>query len=391
MQTHHRLFHLPHHNINKLSVLYIVSTIRTFIITIITVFVPILLLNELTKIGFGKKEALLMTGLVLFVLYFVMLVSVDLVGYINSKLGLKSGFIISHILFIFFLAFSTFSNSLVAMVINYVVFGMSVCFWWATYHIYFINVGQRKHFGQEVSIMEMLSIVAGISGPLVGGMVITLFSNLYLYLLSIILIFISILLLLKSKDNERIENVTTAAIISEIPRHKRDFITFIGAGGVETVYTFIWPIYLYLLIKNYLNIGLIFTGIALITFICLYFIQKIIDKTSKGKMEKFGSGIVSLTWFGKAVLQNSPLILILDAVFRIFFNTFFIVPLVSIAYSHAAREHKVRYILFREVGYRLGDLLAISFFIAVVWFDLPLWSIFIPAAIFSLLPFVEKD
>lgn len=391
MQTHHRLFHLPHHHLTNLSVLYIVSTLRTFIISIINVFIPILLLNQFLKNGYAQKEALIMTGLFLFLLIFIMLISVSFVSHVNSKLGLKSGFIISHIFFICFLLLSQIPFSLAIAVLNYVIFGISLCFWWATYHVYFINVGQKKHFGKEISMMEMLSIIAGMIGPIIGGFIITFFGNPTLYFGAIILVVISIFILTRSNENDRYSPVTLEQLWSEIPKHKRDFITFIGTGGVETVYTFIWPIFLYVLVRSFLQIGAIFTGIAVVTFICLYFVSKTVDKTSKAQMERFGSSVVSITWFGKAIFQNSPLILVFDAIFRVFFNTFFIIPLISIAYSHAAHEHKVRYILFREIGYRIGDLIAICFFIFFVYVDIPLWMMFIVAAIFSLLPLVEKE
>ncbi|MDO8610068.1 MAG: hypothetical protein Q7R95_05940, partial [bacterium] len=249
----------------------------------------------------------------------------------------------------------------------------------------------RKHFGKEISKMEMFSIIAGTVGPVLGGLIITLFGYSVLFLGAVGLIILSIIILTRSHEKEYFPHITAEQIIDEIPKHKRDFITFIGTGGVETVYTFIWPIYLYLLIKSFLEIGAIFTGIAVVTFVCLYFLSKMIDNTSKAKIERFGSGIVSLTWFGKAVFQNSPLIFVFDAIFRVFFYTFFIIPLISIAYSHAAKEHKVRYVLFREVGYRIGDLISLGIFIFFVWVNIPIWMIFIVAAIFSLLPIVEKE
>lgn len=391
MHTYHRLFHLPHHKQDKLTLLYLISTIRTFIVSIINIFAPLLLIKQFSEIGYGNKATLIMTGLFLFYLLFVMAVTSLLSSNLISKFGIKAGFIIAHTIFIGFLISSQIKFSLIMGIFNYSLWGISLGFWWNAYHIYFVEMGKNKHFGEAVSIMECLGIAAGMIGPIIGGIILTYFGYPQLLLFCTLFIFGSLIVLFFGKNKTIIPQVKIHKVFELITIHKRDFISFVGAGGVDTIYTCIWPIFLFLLVKSYIEVGLIFTGIAVITFFILLVIAKVIDSISKTKMERIGSGIVATTWIGRVLFQNSPLLLVFDAIYRIFYNSFFIVPLLTIAYNHAAHEEKVHYVLFRELCYRIGDLIALGLFIFFVWIDVPLWSIFIIAALLSLLPFIEKE
>jgi MFS family permease len=391
MHTHHQLFHLPHHRVNKLTVLYVVSTIRTFVASFINVFIPVILYKQFILMGYNQKISIFLAIGFLFLFTFVMALITTSVSKVISKYGFKTGFITAFFFLVLFFIFSTYTNSLLLTSITYIILGISQAFWWTTYHIYFIEIVHSHFIGRKISIMEMCSIAAGLVGPIIGGLILTLFGNSALFIFAILLIFIASSILLSSKENVQVKPVTLFEVMTVWQKHKRDFVSFLGASGVDTIYCCAWSLFLYLIINNYLKMGAIYTGIAVITFFILYFIGKIIDSSSKVKMEKFGSGIISISWIGKAIFQNAPLILIFDAIYKMFFNAFIAVPLVAIAYSNAAREEKVRYILFRELSCRVGDLTVLAIFLIFIWFEIPIWMMFVVAALFSLLPFAENE
>lgn len=391
MHTHHRLFHLPHHRTDKLTILYVVSTIRTFVASFINVFIPVILYKQFGLMGYDNKSSLLLAISFLFLFTLVMASTTIFVTKIIARLGIKAGFIIAFCFLIIFFILSNYTNSLFLTTITYIVLGISQAFWWTTYHIYFVNIAHNHFVGRKISIMEMCSLAAGLIGPVFGGIILTILGNTVLFLFAIIFIFIASLVLMQSKENEQIKSVNFNDILFVWRKHKRDFVSFMGASGVDTVYTCIWPIFLFLMINNYFKMGAIYSCIAIITFTILYFIGKIIDSSSKVKMEKIGSGIVSFSWFGRAFFQNSPLILLFDAIYKMFFNAFMMIPLTTIAYSNAVHDEKVRYILFRELSYRIGDLLILAICLLFIFFEIPIWMMFVVAALFSLLPFVEQD
>lgn len=391
MHTYHRLFHLPHHRQDKLTILYVVSTIRTFVASFINVFIPVILYKQFLLTGYNQKTSLLLAvGFLLIFIVFMTITTIP-VSKVIAKFGIKTGFIVAFFLMVLFFLLSTYTNSLLLTSFTYIILGVSQAFWWTTYHIYFVEIAHSHFIGRKISTMEMCSITAGLIGPIFGGLVLTLLGNSALFLFAIIFIFIASFILISSKENEKVNSVTLLDIKNVWQKHKRNFISYTGVSGVDTIYCCVWPLFLYLIINNFFEMGTIYTVIALITFIILYFIGKIIDSSSKVRMEKIGSGVVSFSWFGKAIFQNSPLILIFDAIYKMFFNAFVVVPLVAIAYSNAAREEKVRYILFRELSYRIGDLTVLAIFLVFIWFEIPIWMMFVVAALFSLLPFAENE
>ena len=85
------------------------------------------------------------------------------------------------------------------------------------------------------------------------------------------------------------------------------------------------------------------------------------------------------------VLQSSFTFAIFDVVHRIL-NPFFVLPLTKRAFEHAKEEGIVHYVVVRELGYKIGNLLVIYFMFAVVYFDLPYVLVFVLAGLVSLLP-----
>ena len=313
-----------------------------------------------------------------------------LVTIVIQKYGIKTSFIISQVLLSFFLAFASITNNLFHYFIGFFIWGVAAAFWWVSYHYYFLEVGLKNKFGQEMSYLEILAILISLIAPLFAGLIITFLGQVYLFGAATIIILSSVTFLLMIKDFEKNAYVRVADILQESLSRKRDLLAFIGAGGEEIVYSVVWPLLLFIVFNDFIKLGIFSSVILLIAVVVTWLVGKLCDTTPKEKLEKVGSLVIGSTWLGKFLMQHPAAIFVLDSIYRIFYHLFSI-PLTTLAYSHALHDNKIRYVVFRELSYKLGNMLGLLLFILLIVLKMPFWSIFFFAAIFSVLPMIAKE
>jgi len=377
MRTHYHFIHLPHHH-NRLSLLYLVATLRTFIFGFFSLFLPILVFQHFLIVG--EKGALIIT-IIFFLLHALFhLLTITLTVKIASKYGLKTTFFLGQLilllLFILLIRQDYFWGA--------VVFGLASSLWWFSYHYCFIELSTHKRLGKEVGTVQALGIIATIVAPLVGGLFLNLGNELSFYGAGIVLIVISLIFILFFKQVEKINSVSFEDIKNEAKKMPRDFIAFIGGGAEEIIYTVAWPLMLFYVLKNLLVLAEFSTLVLFLAALAYYVTGIFLDHINKEKLEKIGILSVSTSWLGKAIFQTPLTLSIFDTLHKVL-SSFFVLPLMVIAYDHADKNRQ-RYIAFREVGWKLGNIAALIIFSLIVLFNLPFWLIFFAAALFSTLP-----
>ena len=391
MQTYYQFFNLPHHKSRYLSILFIVATLRTFVYSFLNLFLPILLLNQFKELGYYENKTFLLVGLTFFLLPLAHGLVVFFVGNLNAKIGTRVSLILGQLFFIVFLFLISLTKNIFLIGISFIIWGFATSFWWISYHILFLEIAKKKEFGREIGISEVLTLISGIIAPFLAGLFLHYYDKTTLYFISLIITILSIVLLSLEKDFEKLTPVSLKDIILEIKKRKRDLLAFIGSGGVEIVYSVVWPLFLYTVLKDYLKVGKFSSLVLLITAIFTFIAGDLSDKFKKDKVIRFGAGGVFFTFLGIIFFQNNPLaIFIFDIIYRLL-SRFFYIPLTSLAYVHAIYDNKTTYIIFREIGYKIGNLLGLGFFILFVFLNNPFWLSFLFAAIFSLMPVIMKD
>ena len=142
-------------------------------------------------------------------------------------------------------------------------------------------------------------------------------------------------------------------------------------------------------IKNFLDLGIFTSAGVLVTAIVAYFIGKMSDTFNKNHLARVGAGVVMLSWIGKAFILVPGIIFLVDSIQRIFMN-FLYIPVKTVALIHANKDNRMRYMNFREVCIRIGNVIALLIFFVIIYLGLPFWYIFIFGAMFALFPVVVK-
>ena len=238
--------------------------------------------------------------------------------------------------------------------------------------------------GKEISLIQTVSIFSGILAPFFGGVLLESFGNIGFFLTAGLLTFSTFMVLVFLKPTENVAEVTLDDFYSEVKKRPKDMIAFWGAAAEETIYTIAWPILLFLIFNNLLTIAGISSVIMIVAGSFFYLSGIIVDKLNKEKLQKIGVWAIVLSWLGKTAFQHPLALTFFDGIHKIL-GCFFVIPLTVIAYDHAKKERE-KYIIFREICYRMGAFLALFAFSIIIILKLPFWTVFIAAALFALFP-----
>jgi len=353
-------------------------------------FLPIYIFKIFLRQGFSEKSALL---LVVFAFLFFQIIHgllVTFVSKINAQFGIRAGFLIGQLFLTIFLFILFYSQNTSLVFLNFVLWGVAASFYWISYHTFFLEVGKPKKFGEELGFLEMLGTSTGLIAPILAGIIITIFGFTTLFIISLILILLSMIFLIFVNDIEKLGSVNFLDIKNEVLEKKRDFISFVGAGGEEIVYSVAWPLLLFTIFKNYVKVGIVASVVVLTSGLVALIAGKLSDRIKKDKIVKIGSVSVAITFMARIFLQTPIFLYVIDSLYKIFSN-FFYLPLNALAYTHAIDGNKTKYVVFRETGYRVGNILGLASFLLILSIGFPFWWVFIFGAIFSLLPMMIKE
>ena len=350
---------------NKLAFrrLLISNTLRTFSLSLFTVFFPIFLLTHGFSIKYVLLYFLVYATLGIFLVYplFVFI----------SKIGIKKAFIFSYIfsipiyLMLYFVDFFVLEFGMIlflGLLLFFNKFGESV--YWYSYHLLFSESSSRKHLGKNLGKIESFSQAVVLMSPFLGGILITFFS--YTAVFVIIMIFLTLafipLFLIKCPDipfNVKSKDVFCSNFFW---RNKVYFIE----GFYDSINGLIWPIYLYFLKFKIIVLGLFVTMINLVGSIVTYFLGHYIGKDVErdnyvSRLGLFFVGVgVSLRGFFSHVytLFAAQSISALGA-------PFFYMPVIGDMYKRS-EENPVLAIIGRELFLNIGRMVLLSITLAFV-------------------------
>lgn len=288
-----------HNNYNELLLSRI---FRMFAISMISLFVPIYLL----EIGFSIFE----------IIIFEIMVMISSLGFhfftipIIKKLGIKTSMIISYVLTIIFYLVLYSSEKIIPVIEKYpylvlvgiLMFAYSSIFWMA-YHFYFVRSTKRKDGGKKLGIMLAVPLVLNIISPLVGGFLITEFSFRFVFLISSTLLGIgSVVLFFTGEMKAKFSKLDMKRIIDK-KNPKKNILFFIeGISGIGTA--FIWPILLFFNSIQLVSIGLLLVFSNSLYAFVSYRVGKLSDDHDSNRYLKIGSAGHGLSIAMRAVSRN---------------------------------------------------------------------------------------
>jgi len=346
----------------QLSELYASVALKDFAISAIAIFEPI----YLWTIGFSLQKILLFYLLV----YGIYVFTLPLGGKFSGQLGYeKTIFISSFFLVFYYLCLFLIPHHPVFFILAIAMFVIQKTLYWPAYHGDFTQSSDKLDRGRETASIETISMLVYVLGPLAGGFIIKYFGfKVLFFIISLVILLSNIPMLVTKEKVEKIDfsYFSTFKMITK-KENLRSFIAYLGFGE-ELVVMVVWPIFIYMVIKDFFSIGGIVALATLVTGIILLYIGRVTDRhRNKNKMVKTGTVFYSFAWLLRLLASTGLHVFFIDTFSRIFKDVIY-VPLMALTYDRASKSNILRSIIFFEQSLAFGKMMAALIVYILIFF-----------------------
>lgn len=354
---------------DDLSSLYASTMMRSLSISLIGIFIPI----YLYELGYP-----LMTIFLFMASLFITRCLADVVsGFLVGRFGAKHIMIASYggyvATFLLLLGLSKYELPLALIA---VVWGLANSMFFVAYHVDFSKIMHHGRGGKELSSMSILERIGSAFGPVVGGVVATLFGAEYTIIAAtVVLAAASVPLILSPTPDRTRQKLNLRSL--PFSKLKRDFLSYFMFSSSNNVSVGIWPLFLAVAIfvdGTYAAVGLVTTIGVVAAIVSTRLIGRVVDRKQGGellKISSIGQVVVNLirpfvTGMGGAIAVN-----IIDQS---------VISGIKLPYtkgmydrSDSLPEHRIAYIVAMEAVGDAGKVLS--------WLLLALIAILVPAVL----------
>lgn len=254
-----------------------------------------------------------------------------------SRFGYKHSIFVSNVFYIaYWVLLFSISNNPALFYIAPVFFALQKSFFWPAFDADTALGSAKAQRGRETSVLFSLMQIGVFVGPLLGGFVSEQFGFLVLFITASILMLFSAYPLFLSPDIYSKHEFTLKALWQVFRKYPRNFFAYWGYAE-DLMLMSLWPIYMFMIIPDYFNLGLVSTIAAVIGTMLMLYIGRLADHGKKHDLLLNSSIFYGSTWIFRWLAVDLPGVLTFDALTKAG-KDFLNVPLVSLTYERAAER-----------------------------------------------------
>lgn len=263
------------------------------------------------------------------------------------------------------------------------VYGVQKTFYWPGFHSVMARYGQANEMGREFGAAYAIISLANIAGPLAGGLIAQRYGLAGGFFAAATVYCFSIFPLLMAKEIFIPKVYKFKDTLRMYKNFPKKFVAYMGFGE-ELLFMTVWPIFIFSLLKNYKDTGIVITAASLIAAALALVLGKISDRYTKKILVRLGAFFTALVWVARIAVANPWGIFTMDALGRTAKEAYFI-PLSTLVYLRSEATHIVAYSVFFEQSLAIGKLLACLLGMLLFSLTGSFMLLFILGALFSLL------
>ncbi len=344
---------------NKLDKIYIHLVIQGFAASMISIFIPIFLLN----LGYNLSEVFFF----LLIQWTTFSLFAPLIGKIIEKIGLKEVIIIKTLIFVGALISLSLINK-VSIITNYyqtIAFflGFSSCMYTLSITSLYANFMDKEKKGNETSKFIALSRTGALFGPVIGGSISMYLGFPTLLILASILLLGSVIPLSFINHNLNHPKFNFKLFISNFTKLPKTFL-FLNLYGIKGfIFYIVLPISIYLSGENLNSLGMMLSGISLINILFSLWLGQKIDRIKPKLILKIGAIITSLFMITLGLLSSNN-ILIYFSLITGFIGVLIDIPFESRLYEQSQEsKNPLTFLAFKEFSFIIGRIFLFSLLI----------------------------
>jgi MFS family permease len=361
--------------------LYLSAGIVNFAVAMVAIFEPIYLYSR----GFSLSQVLYFY-LVIYSVYFF---TIPLGAKFARRFGYEKAILLgTPFLALYYISLYLIASDVLFIGLAIFAFAASKTFYWPGFHADFARFGKGKERGREVSNIIIVVSMVAVAGPFVGGLIISIWGFNILFTIATILILSSNLPLLSTPEKFKPTPFSYKESFTTLfaKGNRRNFFGFIGYGE-EFLGMVIWPIFIFIIVKDFLSIGSLVALSTLTTTLVVLFVGRMVDSgnSQRRSILKIGSIFKSGAWLLRILVQGTLGVFLVDSMSRITKNVI-VVPMMAMTYDRANETSVMKTIIFFEQALIIGKLVAIGLsLIALTFISDSFAALFVIGAIMTLL------
>ncbi len=380
----YQFHYLSHYLKRQLNELYISTVILDFGSFALAIFIPIYFF----KLGFSARQIIIWYA----VHYIFYALLCPLIAKIVAKAGYENSIAVSIPFYAIFL-FSAILVGQFSWLFYFAAFlwAFDKSFYWLAYHSDFSRYSQTGSKGEEVGFLRVLIGLTGVVAPAVGGFILAKAGFAALFVVAISFAFLSLIPLLMTREPKIEEDYDFKRFFKVLASkaYRPDVIANMGHGA-DVIAQAVWPIFLFLIVPDYRDVGILTTAVLFITFVLVLIFGKLSNKPQRAGLIKSTSAGVAFFWFLKTLIYDWSTGFIIHSVYKIFRDAME-VPMQTLFYERPNGNRILEYVVFREVTLSIGKIIVALACFALLFFTDNLIYTFLLAGLFTLFNFFWRE
>lgn len=382
----HKLVHLRSNTSDGITAIYVNTALRTLALALIGIFLPVFLFLETQKV-FGEGVVIGLYGIVAY--YFIQRLITTFFLVPASKVIARAGFrwsvIIANVLLIILLGlFSVADKVFWILPVAAIVHGFQSPLYWLAYRSLFAEEGTSSHLGEKVSASAIIGRIAGISGPILGGVIITVWGFPALFIVALVIVVFSGIPFFFMHHHKQKVAPTFSSVVHwlRVKKHRNEEISFIGRHIDDTITALFWPVFMFMAAGTYERQGLaaslgLISGTAVV-----YLAGRIFDKKHSLRFFKMGVIGTSLMWLFKGFARSLGQLVIVEVGTSVV-SPFYWVTYDSLLYERARDkgEDVLTFMVSRMFVVSVAVFLVLGFVVITAAFPWRFWALWGLAAL----------
>jgi MFS family permease len=301
----HRLLRHRHFwrdtSFDELSELYVSMIFRSLAIGMVGVFVPF----YLYQLGYS------LTAIVSVYAWFAsaQVAMSYFTAHVVARYGPKHTIFLSYIAqLVSSLLFLTQPIAHWPLIVLGAVWGVAANLFFIAYHVDFSKVKHAQHSGKEVGYMYIMQKVGLAAGPLLGGIVATVFGAQYMFVLAVGLLVLGIVPLFRTKEPVRTRQRLNFGDFP-VARAARDFGSYSAFAAEDILTKLVWPLYLSIFVLGaavYAKLGVLSSVSIVVSIVATYVLARLADQRRGHQMLRIFVGFNALVHLARPFVKTMP-------------------------------------------------------------------------------------
>jgi MFS family permease len=325
---------------SKLAPIYAVQTIDSFAGSLVGIFIPVYLLS----LGYPLRTVIvffLATDILKFL-------GTQATGYLSARVQMRWLMILSIPLQLAYLVLLIqLKSHPVPLLLLAALQGASTALYWIPLNVFFAAGTNKDTTGRQVGTFLALPQLLGIGAPLLAGFVAARLGFNWIFAIAAALVAVTAIPMWQIAPYQAPLQFNLAKFRHLFHRYQRYFWLEIVENIQEELDQVIWPLAVYLLVKNTVQVGLAGTLIAAGSAIFTYIVGRHTDRADKFRLLHLGAAIMLGLWLWR-IIHLTPLVAFAASALAGFAGRLIAVPFSTIIFSLAREDNTREFVMFRE-------------------------------------------